>query len=161
MAFVLFLVFCKWRKTTLFESPWCTSFHKGDLHMPKRAVRDSVSWLRQRFESAVFFVILTKFLHSDDHRNKICEFCLKMNLHIEITNWADVKTRVPFTYNEIKPSNLFYHDFELFLKLNPRDEMMRRTTETWLAVFSGQIQWLFNFHTPQSKVQICCGHWNH
>lgn len=95
--------------------------------MPKRVVRDSVSWLHQRLESAVFFVILTKFLHTEDHRNKICEFCLKMDLPFEITHWADVETRVPFTYNEIKPSNLFYHDFELFLKFSQKDEMMRRT----------------------------------
>lgn len=95
--------------------------------MPKRVVRDSVSWLHQRLESAVFFVILTKFLHTEDHRNKICEFCLKMNLPFEITHRADVETRVPFTYNEIKPSNLFYHDFEIFLKSSQKDEMMRRT----------------------------------
>lgn len=69
-----------------------TSVHKGALHMPKRGDRDSVSWLRQRLEWALFFFILTKVLHAQDHKNKICEFCFKMNLTFGGTHLADVET---------------------------------------------------------------------
>lgn len=112
-AFLCFLVLYKIHKTIVLKSHpgSCTSVHKGDLHMPKRGVRDSVSWLHQRLKSAIFFLILTKFLHAEDHRNKICEFCFKINQPFDRTHWADVETRVPFTYKEIKPSNVSHTVF--------------------------------------------------
>lgn len=60
--------------------------------MPKSGARDYVSWLHQRLEWGLSFFILTKVLHAEDHRNKICEFCFKMVLPFGVTHWADVKT---------------------------------------------------------------------
>lgn len=94
MAFLWFLGSCKIHKTIFLKSHSgsYTRVHKGVLHITKRGARDCVSRLHQRLERALFFFILTKVLHAQDHRNKICEFCFKMNLPFGITHCADVET---------------------------------------------------------------------
>lgn len=60
-----------------------------------------------------YLLVLTNFPHPQDHRNKICVFCFKMNQPFGVTVCAVPERGVPFTLSEIKPYDS--HTYSIFL----------------------------------------------
>lgn len=79
---------------------------KEGIYTRERPDIMSPGCVRAQSQLSFFFfhlLVLTNFPHPQDHRNKICVFCFKMNQPFGVTVCAAQEMGVPFTLSEIKP----------------------------------------------------------